>query len=84
MNKKNIVVYCYELGYKGESSVSLTSDEAQEVRQILLAKDNFTYSELEGLEAETVDLIYDVIQAYNQGQEFKSKLDNKSYESESA
>ncbi len=80
MNRVNVIAFCYELGWKGESNIPLTTAESQEIKQILLSKDNFTYTELDNLDAETVELIYDVINSYSKGQDFKAKNEKKNYE----
>ena len=77
MNHENIKLYAYELGFKGESNIELGPEELQELRQIILCKDNFTYSELESLDAEIVEVIYLVIQNYDRGLEFKQKTQTK-------
>ena len=77
MLSNDALLYAYEIGFKGESQKSILEWELQEIRQILISKDNFTYTELDDLEAETVSNIYNVILMYNNGQKFAQEKDKK-------
>lgn len=73
MNKENLFLASYELAFLGKTQTPLSPEEQVMLKQILLTKENFTYTELENLEAETVEIIYEVIRGYNSGEEFKNK-----------
>jgi hypothetical protein len=61
------------LGWKGESKIKLSQEEFLEIQDILISLENFTYSELQVLDNETVQIIFEVKTFLSKGQKMKEK-----------
>lgn len=70
-------MYVYEIAYKGDSKIRITLDEFDLIQDILITKENITYSELQSLEWERSEALIEIINQYSKGQNRQMKEQNK-------
>lgn len=87
--RQELFFACYELAWKGKTSILMSQFELNFIKKVLHTRENFTFLELEKIEKNTniyieitkdglfehtkLSVIFGIIENYNAGTEFKQK-----------